>query len=478
MNWLNKTGAKIVLLIAPACIGCATVGGHRQYVVVHTKPENLELRVNGQSLGRTPFIAGFERGSSKELHFFDDHGHEQVRRIPGHYRWWRSLAGNLVFITFAPVGWIVDDLTGTAWRFDSKLNFDFSDTMQVAPPPLDHERPEVAIAPPTSGHANISDEVGRLIEKKLAHDHPEYEILPYDSTIDVFRGTGLDYDRSSDKEPMAEAFSRLSVNKIYFSSVDEHNKKVLVSGEITDGLNAGDSKKVDYEIPEEQVRAIHEIGSQSYQDLVYWLPNSIGVDFGQTATSFKIGDSTVNAHTSFEDSVLGQVSQVVSAISISRVFPPIDRPGWHYRLGFAPEVTLSDANETFALAGISRVSFDRLYVDAGWGPNFNFGNKYLNFYLNLIPVVAYSQIGANAFGTNYSVSSTDVTISSEAGIMYFFTPHWMARIYVHSASESRDLWQKIFSQVADQPVYIESANLSSEGVNVSYVFPGQALKFW
>ncbi|MBX9769693.1 MAG: hypothetical protein K2X47_20615, partial [Bdellovibrionales bacterium] len=135
------------LALAVLISGCATFQGHKQRVKVVSTPPGAQIRSGEGVLGVTPQFVELKRGKKKKIWIqWGENLELPAQDLKTTYRWRESFFANLIFLSYAPVGWAVDYLSGTAWEYDSKLEF----KGPAAAKPFQEKQDEVriAIAPP------------------------------------------------------------------------------------------------------------------------------------------------------------------------------------------------------------------------------------------------------------------------------------------------------------------------------------------
>ncbi|MCB0384363.1 MAG: PEGA domain-containing protein, partial [Bdellovibrionales bacterium] len=95
--------------------GCASLthNGRNQVVVVDSRPSGAEVVYQGKVVGLTPALVEVERGKKVEVEVRHQEAGSKTLRLKADYRWGRSFAGNLVWLSLAPVGWFVDLIKGS-----------------------------------------------------------------------------------------------------------------------------------------------------------------------------------------------------------------------------------------------------------------------------------------------------------------------------------------------------------------------------
>ncbi|QLY25781.1 hypothetical protein [Bdellovibrio sp. KM01] len=455
---------------------CATSGGRRQIIQIRSNSPGAKVFLDDQLLGQAPLLAEIPRKSSLQLNAVDGKSKASTE-LDGHYRWGRSFAGNLGFLSWAPVGWATDLLTGAAWEYQDDVNLDFSESQQGNYQPAVF----IAIAPPIATHPNIADEVGRLISADLSTKQTSTTVLPYNQTLSVFNDHDMDNDDQGVKSDRYEAAYHLKASKIYLGTVDisSDSQNVLVKGQLQDVLNPAESKSMDFAFDKSLTPSIYEVGwTDRSSEVISLLPNSIFIIPASGRTSLTINEQNVSAEEVSSEGFVEKTTQYLAAISLKNFLPPSKRKEWRYHFRLTPSLSFSYAREQFNdIPALKDVQFKRFHTDAGWGPSFNYGNNRYNLYLNIFPTVGYDSITTEKQGRDYREDSLGVTVGLEVGAMLFFKERWSIQVFSRSATVPEGMWSNIISDVTNTPTTVDSAAFVAAGFALGYTFPNKDLPF-
>jgi len=459
---------------------CASVGDLDQAILVRSAPSGAEVTHDGKVLGHTPLLTRIPRQHSNELTLkLND---EEVKHpLKTRYRWGRSFGGNWALLSFAPVGWITDFVTGAAWNYRPEFTVEgFKSTS----PGLKGPDSAIAIAPPLSVHPNISDEVGNQLTPKLREylkSENAPHVLSYESTLNIFNDYAWDYDNAGSRSESYEVYSKTGANKIFFSKIDTASdpNNVLVQGEVRDILDPSTNRKINLTVDKALVPAIHDVGwSTRKENIVTLLPNSVYLDFSTSRTKLEINEEEVNASPRDTDGLLGQVYRYLSAVSFRNVTPPSKRPEWRYQFHLSPSASFSYAKEEFEnYAPLANIDFQRTHIDIGWGPNFNYGNNHWNLFFNIFPLVNYDSVSATHNGKDYRAEDYGLKLGIELGVTYFFTQRFSLKFASRAANINTEMWESVIYDITGNETKIESASFATTGLSIGYTFPNKDLPF-
>lgn len=116
MSLLTGPGAAALLaaLFLSSC--CSVVNGSTQVVNIKSTPEGAWMTIDGKDRGLTPQEVTLKRREDHVVRI-EAYGYKPYEHILKSSISWKS-AGDLVFLTLAPVAILVDACTGSLWAFD------------------------------------------------------------------------------------------------------------------------------------------------------------------------------------------------------------------------------------------------------------------------------------------------------------------------------------------------------------------------
>jgi hypothetical protein len=115
----------ILTAIGIVTTGCASIiNGGRQDIAITSSPSNAQVFVNDKLVGRTPYNGTFRRRSPAKQIEVDLEGYKafntEIKR-----KWNPVTLVNLLTFFLAPMGIIMDFVTGAYYKFDpDKVNVD------------------------------------------------------------------------------------------------------------------------------------------------------------------------------------------------------------------------------------------------------------------------------------------------------------------------------------------------------------------
>lgn len=473
---------KICFVLSFLCLSaCATWDNPGEYAAIRSQPSNAQIRQNGKLVGVTPAIVFIPRGKDNSEFTLSLRGETQSLVLKRKYKWGKSFGRNLIFFSLAPIGWITDLITHAAWQPESNGSVKFSFSDDESDRKKISKGEELAIAPPRSIHPDISDEMAPYIEKEIRRKYPQYWIRPYESTISTFSAFSVDFDNDLKLEDSTQLYGRLGVKKIATSSLNTEGRRTKATIRINDFFSPETDFSTEVELPEESSEIVKKYDWMGVRrEYLYWLPNAVFLDFGDSATSLTMDNKDQHRAKSYSsDDFVGKVSSVVSTIGFRRIILPSRRDEWRYRFRLVPTGSFSYAKEVFptASATIRNIVFTRTHADIGWGPSFNYENFRWNLYFNFLPLVTYDSIVTSNATHDFDFDELGVNFGAELGLMYFFKSGWTLRLYSRSATIPLDLWKKLWPQVSGTNERVDGASFISSGLAIGYVIPNKDLPF-
>jgi|GEM_PF-3145578 len=457
-------------------VGCASLDSSHQYLKVTTLPAGAQVYRDGQLLGVTPLLVEAKRSSHDQLTVKVNDSTQELP-LASHYKWSKSFWRNFIFLGYAPVGWVVDWISGASWFYDRDIYVDFQDQLKI---PSAKRKSVVAIAPPQTVHEIVADEVGGQLERALASRDPQSQVLPYQQTLQTFEDYGYDFNDPIPTGQEYDIYGKLKVDRIVSSQVNLDRDPISVDFEVRDLFRPESNSKGMLEIQAKDLQASENVSwLGSHSNILYWLPNSLFLDFANSATALTVNQQATTASASAaSNDLLGQLTTVISDFSLRHIRIPPSREEWRYRFRFVPTVSFSYANETFSnIPSLTGLNFTRGHFDAGWGASFNYENPRWDFFFNFLPLAAYDSVAVSANAVNFNSSQVGLSTAAELGIMRFFRSGWTLRFFSRTATVPTNLWQQAISNVQGQSVQVQSASFQQSGLSIGYVFPNKDLPY-
>ncbi|MGE3682095.1 MAG: PEGA domain-containing protein [Bdellovibrionales bacterium] len=481
----SKHALQFCLVLFASLFGlnaCTSVTRHgrNQHVLVRSEPPGAIIFVDGEKKGKTPAFVEVRRGRSRELKLV--HGHqEKTVKLNSRYRWGDSFFSNFIFVYFAPIGWVTDLTTGSAWSFRDPGPVPFPGVKGKQVAGVSEGPMNIAIAPPQADTPSVSDQVGKLWQDVLpAHMNQEVSVRPYLRTLPTFVKNGYDYDHRPDKEEENKLFAELEVNKVFESEAVEEDKTYELNGSIRD-VYSGEVIKLP---PMQATPPANTDASSwfaSYQDWLHFVPNTPGLEWSSSDTELRRGgDSNHKATAVYDDSFFSQAQPFLSALNLTRLQPPRRQSGYIFRFQFVPAVRIAYSQIEFSdFQEISTTTFQYLRISAGLGPELGWHYRANYFYFNFIPMLGWHQLRWRSRQGVEEISRGALTTRSELGYRYFLNDHWSLNLFTKTMSSPSGLWNTAIQRVNAAAPQVESGVDISGGIGVGYTFgPSMESRHW
>jgi hypothetical protein len=447
------------ILASTLTTGCASMSrdGSNQTMLIQTVPAGASIYVRGEKVGQTPEFVELMRSRDPKLSIATKSGLREIE-LDSKYRWSASFWRNFIFFAYAPIGWLIDLTTGTAWE-------------NVEPPPIPielsqddlkhpkpgHNPPEIAIAPPRSSSVAMSDAGGRALERNLrqafAAGESRRKVRSYDETLSIFVSHDYEFNtmKLNDRRRMMR---ELDADVVFESSVEADKEGWVLKSEGHDvygpGKFPGPMLRVDRD---EQGPRLLGVG---FGLKPWWsriLPDTVGVDFVDEKLSVEIQNQIFPLQSVYGDEWWSQGLRYISALNISSTPDRRREYGSRWEFGAVPALRVSrrlvkvenlpaPTNGTLVE---KEPQFTRSSLTAGYGleVGYLFGRHFI--YFDIIPVFNWSEITWRQNGSNRSATRTAVLGTTELGYSYIFDSNWLIRLFSRAQAENNEIWKDALS---------------------------------
>ncbi len=447
--------------------GCAstTISGYRQPVLVTSDPPGAAVYERGQYIGTTPGFMRVRRRHHPVLEI--RHAGKSPKDIPltTKYRWFDSFWGNALFLTLAPVGWGVDWATGTAWEIQN--------------PPLGYtgipsKGARLAISPPEMKDRDLADAVGTQLEQKFRNEG-RFTVNSYEHTLphfDYYSTTNTLPENVEDRNGLLGA---LQSEAVYFSTATEDENGIQVKGEVRNAFSGERIAEKEFRLPR-----LEGAGTPIRKQIPRYfhiLPNTAFVNFTSFRALMDIDRVETEGVSVSDGSPMEDVMNVVGAVGLTRLQRPRANAISRWTFDFVPSINFSMKRIRFQFFTPPQdQDFDRIYASVGYGLEVGYQWKYGFPYLDLIPTATWSQLTYDVNQSEKVLDSWSTTFVVELGYQYFFSDHFVAKLFSRSLQEDPDLWKKAVSDIYGQQKRVETASTIISGLAIGYYFPSTARK--
>lgn len=472
------------ILLVGLLSGCASMSrdGSIQTMLIQTSPPGASIYVDGEKVGRSPEFVEVRRSRSPKITLATKAGRREFE-LESKYRWSQSFWRDFVFLTYAPIGWLLDIATGTAWENvePPPIPIDLSADDLKNPKPS-HAPPEIAIAPPRSSSVAMSDEGGRALERKLrsAFDSGpnRHRVRPYDETLSIFVSHDYEFNtmKLNDRRRMMR---ELNADVIYEASVEPDQEGWVLKSEGHDVFGSvkypGPSLRVDRDAQGPRVLGLG-FGLKPWWSRI--LPDTVGVDFVDEKLSVEIQNQIFPLQAVYGDEWWSQGLRYVSALNISSTPDRRREYGSRWEFSAVPALRMSRRlvkvdnlpPPTNGMIVEKEPQFTRSSVTAGYGLEIGylFGRHFL--YFDIIPVFNWSEITWRQDASDRSATRTAILGTSELGYSYVFDSNWLVRVFSRAQAENNEIWKDALSARMGDAYSTTATTGIVAGLTVGYRF--------
>lgn len=446
---------------------CATLDGTRQNILVRSEPAGADVYQNGKLLGTTPDYLSIRRGKRTTLEFvYGEHQRKEVQ-LKTKYRWGDSFASNLLFLSLAPIGWLVDYFNGSAFEAEAPSVMRFQKDPKVA----EHIRNRLAVAPAVAEDPEIGVLAGEQVHKKMSEGQ-RYELIPYDPA--AFQYYGSEHGLSPKKHLQANLFAELQTDYVLWPQVSKGKNQFDIRGEIKSAYDGKVAESVDFTLAATDAELRSELFSRSrFKEYFHFIPNTLYVNFSSYLPTFEYLDTTYEGEEIGGESFGDKALQYISALSLDREERPRFNVRGQWVYDFVPSLTLSRKRIQFeTFFPLQGAEFERRYASAGYSLEFGYQWKYGFPYFNIGPTLTWSQLlYSTPTGEGSEASSVNVMSRVELGYSYFFSDHFIIKVYVKGFSEDKEIWDEALSRASGQTLIAQNVNSNVSGIAIGYYFP-------
>ncbi|MEK6773762.1 MAG: hypothetical protein AABY64_07470 [Bdellovibrionota bacterium] len=462
---LKKAFLGSVLILS----GCASMTDRRrhQYVYIQSVPAGAVILDKGKNIGSTPGLVRLHRDKKYVLEL-QRAGEQKIVTLDTKYSWNESFAGNLVLLSLAPVGWITDLVTGTAWTYQDPEPAQFSNKSIVGKTKV----PRLALAPPLTESFGLSDEVAQYWEKQLPKLYPSAQLIPFKDSLSIFQETGFDYDeRPNDEQQYRQLLFNLPADLIFLADVREGQGVANLHAELKD-LSGKIIEEKSAEAPFLSTTSWKSSALGLMPRWFQFIPNTVGMEFSNTQTYLSDSLVTYNSVEAGRKSSMGKALTYLQALTLSRLqMPRIDRQArWRFML--TPSGRLSYQTIYFPeFVKLANVEFDYLQIGIGIGPEVGYQSGKHYTYMKGIPLWTYSKIDWHQpGGHDQSMEVGNISFQFEFGYLYFLNDRMSIRYFAKSTGTGIELWNSVAQRVNPTTPLLTSASTGYAGLAFGYTF--------
>jgi hypothetical protein len=471
----------IVILMALALFGCTSMqaGNYSQIIRVTTDQPGAVIRHKGKILGITPALIEVRR-SRKPVLVVGYPNQDAVQVVvPTRYRWAGSLLANLVFSSLAPVGWMTDFLTGTAWDLKevTKAKVPGSAPREV------NDKLIIAVAPVIAEDRALSDELGRHLEKSLRQNakYRNYKVLSYDDSLNHFEDFEFNFENPLPQKPPLELFVDLNNTHVAVAESEVKGDDYTLNYKLVDVRTDQVEKAPPYRVGASELSSLKAPWSVQFK---YWLadliPNTVTADAANDRTAVYLADrDPLYGDVKPSKGWLGDVSRFLGNFSVTNLLPPRSYPVIDFHFRFTPLLTFAyhDIHIDDPAAYLDKTDFHLSRLSYGLGPEIAIESALGVFYVDLIPGAAYSWLAWSSPVDGGNASRVDLALSVGLGYYRYFTNRIAVRVFFRQTTENSKLWNEGLDSSQGFDVPVESVSQLVGGFSLCYYFPDFGRQF-
>ena len=448
---------------------CATISGdgRKQLVKIESDPQGASVLWNGKEVGRTPLFLEATRAKTRDANRIELESADGPieLRLESKYRFKDSLFSNLIFLNWAPAGWIADLVSGAAWQFTDPQRVKLKLSVEDAKARQDPEvTASAAIAPPVAASLALSDAGAKLLERELSLQIASGKLRSFRETLPQFLAHGADFDTRTSLLEKRRLARELGLKSVYESTIELQNQRFVLSAKEVDLFSGteGPERKIEFEATSEIQRS-YFFGKLTSR----LLPNTVGVGLLEEKIQVTQNGQTYALANAGNEEWWATGLRYLNAIDLTNL--PERREGRSARVLFSlvPSFRVSRRHVRLGdLPGAEPTTeFIRWWVSAGYGPEVGLQISRHYLYVQLIPILYWNELSWREGGRDHTRTGTGVVAAqSEIGYVLNFNPRWNLRVFTRAHAEDPDGWAEAFGNrlppAADRSVTTNIAGLS------------------
>lgn len=466
---VNVIARSALILLSGLLSACASLDyeDYRQTVMVLSDPPGAKIYEGETLLGTTPAYVRVKRGRRPHIRLVADGHPERKIKLKTTYRWDESFVPNVILLTLAPLGWLTDWASGTAWELHDPPLATFGKGGHW---PTPREVKTVLIAPPPEKDIDVSDALGFALQEKLRHSE-SFQVLDFGSTAPHFQFASTSGGPPFDKTDRYRIFGSLPADHLLYSQTERKGDAFLVRAQLKDTITTRTAREYSFEITPDADALKSEFQRRKlYSDFFHLLPNTIWMNFSAYTPNMTVNEVEYLGKEAPADDPGDQFLRYLSGISISTLHRPIANVRGQWNFDFVPAVVISK-KEFYLPTYLPDVKFERIYTSAGYGFEGGYLWRYGYGYANFIPMLTWSQLSYDAPTQSGTRSHTSVQSMLEFGYSNFINDHLVGKLYMRNVFEDIELWSRVMTEINNNPTFTENAGSITVGIAFGYYIP-------
>lgn len=437
-------------------------------------PPGAKVYDGERFIGVTPNYMRFRRRANPVLRMEMPDGSSRLVALKTRYRWADSFGMNGLFLTYAPIGWVVDWATGTAWDADDPPLQVFGEG-GVWP---QIRRPQrVAVAPPKGVDASTADALGMAIDERLRATE-SFNVVNYEEAAPTFQFYRSYSGLAQDKENRYRLLSQLKVDHILVATAEKRGETFVVNGALKDVVTTKTKSTYTWEITPTTASLRDKFTAKTFfNEYFHLMPNTVFLNFAAYTPNVTINNGSYRGKEAPADDFGEKMGQYLSALSLAGLERERFNTRGHFTFSFVPTAVISQKRIIFPdYDPISDAEFHRWYLSGGYGIEGGYMGRLGLLYVDLIPMLSWSRIKYSTPVVEGAVSRLSVQTMVELGYSYFITNHLIGRVYFRSVGEDNRLWNEAMTEAGSAPLYTNSISSGFTGISLGYYIPTASKK--
>lgn len=448
--------------------GCASIRGSTQYVLIQSDQAGDKVYQNGELIGTSPGFMPVRRLRRPEITFVAPNGSRSTKPLKTSYRWGGSFAGNLVFLTLAPVGWAFDLITGSAWYVEPPMA---ADTKQLQLLPK-----KIAIAPIEGVDREFSAVLGYQIEAQIRRERigkSNWDIQPYVETEPIFYQYSDDPGIPEKQSARGQLFNDLKVSDIVLAKATPTAEGFVVRGKYLNVFTGQESSPFTLNILARDKEFSDQLKNYAWWDKYFrLLPNTVFLNYVSGHPQATFDEQGYEGKYIHRPGFGNLLLDNISAISLVAIERPMRGMRGKWKFGFVPTFIASKRQIEFdAYPPLRDVKFERTILSAGYGIEFGYMSRFGYAYGVASPMVSWTDLDYRGPTGRGEAQHTAVTVLVELGYQYFLTDHFVLKAFSRSYSEDEAAWQKAIRKASNSDAVFGGVTNLSSGIAIGYYFP-------
>lgn len=474
-------------LVTSACASMHSSGSF-QAALIRSEPPGATIFLGDKAVGHTPAFIQIPRSRHVSLELTSSatktaepnslesdtliRSDRESVTLKTKYRWRDSFFSNFVFLTYAPIGWAIDGLTGTSWQAMNSEIIPVRLTAEDRSRRIAARPQRTAIAPPIGLSLALSDAAGLALESFLKRTYSnEKVVIPYEESVSKFVLQGFDHDNLIDDDDRNDLYYSLGVDTIWESTILNRDEQLVLRA-YEKNIYTGKflEPPIDLEfVPSGDFERVYSSGR-------WWsriIPNTIGLDLVVERLLVQRDKESYELIPSGAEEWWAAGLRYLNAVNISNA--PELRNGraskWSFNLVPALHLSRKQVRATGLPASNGSTSdqnYLRWQVAGGLGPELGFQVSRHYFYLNLIPVYQWNEITWATADQKYQISEASVQTSSEIGYLYYLNSNWSLRLFSRTMPDTNKGWAEALNSRLPASSTSPRAYYTAAGISFCY----------